>query len=76
MDEIKKIRERLTKLHDAKRSGSIYAMRDIADWMDFDLTEVGHLLDELEMSLESEKEIKQLEFNYEVKKEIERSVVA
>ncbi len=54
------IHKLLNKLHDAKKGDVRYAMHDIADWMEYDLTMVGELVDSLSDGYE------QLEFNHEL----------
>lgn len=46
-----KMREHLQKLHDAKKAGLTYGMRDIIDWMEHDLNELGYLIDDIEYAL-------------------------
>lgn len=58
--EMKKL---LDKLYNAKREGALYAMKDIADWMEYDLDSLSLLVDELpdgynELELAADYEVK------------------
>ncbi|WP_438446834.1 hypothetical protein [Gorillibacterium sp. sgz5001074] len=67
---LEQIRERLQKLYDAKQAGLTYGMRDIIDWMEHDLNEIGYLIDDLEYALAPNYPDEQRKFNHEHEKDV------
>lgn len=74
MDEIKKIRKALMKLHEAKKTGTIYALQELSDWLKYDLDEVSYLLDDLENELTPDYPDQQQILNHEHVQAVERGV--